>query len=86
MTADEVSFAGGVYNTKAETWYYKNSAIAGKIQKSNKTLAEEARKRQSRAGAAGPKSAFKTCQRTPERKKERKKTKKELAKTTADVV
>ena len=26
MTADEVSFAGGVYNTKAETWYYKNSA------------------------------------------------------------
>lgn len=39
-----------------------------------------------RAGAAGPKSAFKTCQRTPERKKERKKTKKELAKTTADVV
>lgn len=37
-------------------------------------------------GAAGPKSAFKTCQRTPERKKERKKTKKELAKTTADVV
>ena len=26
MTADEVSFAGGVYDTKAETWYYKNSA------------------------------------------------------------
>ena len=26
MTADEVSFAGGVYNTNAETWYYKNSA------------------------------------------------------------
>ena len=26
MTADEVSFAGGVYRTKAETWYYYNSA------------------------------------------------------------
>ena len=26
MTADEVSFAGGVYNTMAETWYYYNSA------------------------------------------------------------
>ena len=26
MTADEVSFAGGVYFTSAETWYYKNSA------------------------------------------------------------
>ncbi len=26
MTADEVSFAGGVYFTYAETWYYKNSA------------------------------------------------------------
>ena len=26
MTADELSFAGGVYNTNAETWYYKNSA------------------------------------------------------------
>ena len=26
MTADEVSFAGGVYGTNAPTWYYKNSA------------------------------------------------------------
>ncbi len=26
MTADEVSFAGGVYNNNAETWYYYNSA------------------------------------------------------------
>ena len=26
MTADEVSFAGGVYGEKALTWYYKNSA------------------------------------------------------------
>ena len=26
MTADEVSFAGGVYATNAPTWYYKNSA------------------------------------------------------------
>ena len=26
MTADEVSFAGGVYSKKAETWYYKNSS------------------------------------------------------------
>ena len=26
MTADEVSFAGGLYNTNAETWYYYNSA------------------------------------------------------------
>ena len=26
MTADEVSFAGGLYNTNAPTWYYKNSA------------------------------------------------------------
>jgi len=26
MTADEVSFAGGVFQTNAETWYYKNSA------------------------------------------------------------
>ena len=26
MTADEVAFAGGVYVTNAETWYYKNSA------------------------------------------------------------
>ena len=26
MTADEVSFAGGVYVTNAQTWYYKNSA------------------------------------------------------------
>ena len=26
MTADEVSFAGGVFATNAETWYYKNSA------------------------------------------------------------
>ena len=26
MTADEVSFAGGVWNTNAPTWYYKNSA------------------------------------------------------------
>ena len=25
MTADEVSFAGGVYNTNAETWYYLNN-------------------------------------------------------------
>ena len=25
MTADEVSFAGGVHGTNAETWYYKNS-------------------------------------------------------------
>ena len=25
MTADEVAFAGGVYGTNAETWYYKNS-------------------------------------------------------------
>ena len=25
MTADEVSFAGGVYGTNAQTWYYKNS-------------------------------------------------------------
>ena len=25
MTADEVSFAGGVWNTNAPTWYYKNS-------------------------------------------------------------
>ena len=26
MTADEVSFAGGLYGTKAPTWYYYNSA------------------------------------------------------------
>ena len=26
MTADEVSFAGGLYNTNAPTWYYYNSA------------------------------------------------------------
>ena len=26
MTADEVSFAGGVYSKNAETWYYKNSS------------------------------------------------------------
>ena len=26
MTADEVSFAGGLYGTNAPTWYYKNSA------------------------------------------------------------
>ena len=26
MTADEVSFAGGLYNKKAPTWYYYNSA------------------------------------------------------------
>ena len=26
MTADEVSFAGGLWGTKAPTWYYKNSA------------------------------------------------------------
>ena len=26
MTADEVSFAGGLYGTSTETWYYKNSA------------------------------------------------------------
>ena len=26
MTADEVSFAGGVYGKDAETWYYYNSA------------------------------------------------------------
>ena len=26
MTADEVSFAGGLWNTNAPTWYYKNSA------------------------------------------------------------
>ena len=26
MTADEVSFAGGVYNVNAQTWYYYNSA------------------------------------------------------------
>ena len=26
MTADEVSFAGGLWATNAETWYYKNSA------------------------------------------------------------
>ena len=26
MTADEVSFAGGLYGTKASTWYYYNSA------------------------------------------------------------
>ena len=26
MTADEVSFAGGVYGTNAPTWYYYNSA------------------------------------------------------------
>ena len=26
MTADEVSFAGGLWVTDAETWYYKNSA------------------------------------------------------------
>ena len=26
MTADEVSFAGGVYLKNAETWYYYNSA------------------------------------------------------------
>ena len=26
MTADEVSFAGGLWLTNAETWYYKNSA------------------------------------------------------------
>ena len=26
MTADEVSFAGGLYDTKAPTWYYYNSA------------------------------------------------------------
>ena len=25
MTADEVSFAGGLWATNAETWYYKNS-------------------------------------------------------------
>ena len=26
MTADEVSFAGGLYGTNAPTWYYYNSA------------------------------------------------------------
>ena len=26
MTADEISFAGGLYGTNAPTWYYKNSA------------------------------------------------------------
>ena len=26
MTADEVSFAGGLYGTNAKTWYYYNSA------------------------------------------------------------
>ena len=26
MTADEISFAGGVYGTNAPTWYYYNSA------------------------------------------------------------
>ena len=26
MTADEVSFAGGLYGNSAQTWYYKNSA------------------------------------------------------------
>jgi len=26
MTADEISFAGGLYGTNAPTWYYYNSA------------------------------------------------------------
>ena len=31
MTADEVSFAGGVYGINAETWYYYNSANGSSI-------------------------------------------------------
>ena len=35
MTADEVSFAGGVWLTRAETWYYKNSANGSSTGETN---------------------------------------------------
>ena len=31
MTADEIAYAGGVYNTNAPMWYYTNSAYSGII-------------------------------------------------------